>query len=336
MASIRKIAERAGVSISTVSLVINEKPGVSEEMRAKVRDAMQQLGAENPSWAASRRSRTSAAQNLSFLVLHPPVPASYYVFSQVLQGIQAAAETNRVLLRLVPNDPQMTDDHVAYRYLSDPDLCPDGLLMFGARHTEPLLDRALEQRIPCVVLGRDPSSLRFSALGRDEFQIAANATQYLLDLGHRAIGFAGGDDAFDYVHTRIKGYRHALEKAGIDLAPQWIERGSGATATASILDHAPEITALIFVNDSFAAGGLPVIAERGLHIPADLSVLSFDDTDIARSATPPLTAVSYAFYEEGQWAVKMLLDQIRTPYLEQVHTYFKAELIQRESCAPPR
>jgi DNA-binding LacI/PurR family transcriptional regulator len=332
MTSVRKIAEVAGVAISTVSLVMNDKPGVSEQTRKTVRDAIRQLEAQREA-----ETRPDAARTLSIVVLHPPVLASYYVFSQVLQGIQAAAETYRLRLSLVANDPNASKQHISHLYLSDPNLRPDGVLIFGARRHEPLISAAQEVGLPCVVLGRDAEKYNVSGLGRREDQIACEAARYLTELGHRAIGFVGGEEIFDYVHNRLKGYKRALQEAEVTPAPQWISLGSsGATATKAVLDRAPEVTALMFVNDSFAADGLKVIAQRKLAIPRDLSVLSFDNTDIAENNRPQLTSVAYNFFEEGEWAVKMLLDEIRNPYIEAVHTFFAGGLTIRDSCAAPR
>ena len=254
------------------------------------------------------------------------MPSSYYVFSQVLQGIQAEAEANRVQLRLVANAPD--DQQVARLYLTDPKLRPDGMLIFGARRTEPLLLDAFTQKIPCVALGRQVDRYNISGLGRDEEHYGWLAASYLLDLGHRAIAFVGGDADFDYVRNRLKGYRTAMRQRGVTVAPQWVQPGDGNPATLKLVREAPEITAVMFVNDQHAAGGLAMLQVRR-KIPQELSVLSFDNTDIARNAKPPLTSISYHFFEEGQWAVKMLLDHIRNPALERVHTYFKGELIER-------
>ena len=345
MTTFRQIAQAAGVSISTVSLVINDKAGVSQKKREAVHEAIQQLEAGLGPTSKNRtkrsnkgkieRSKRSKEEALSFMVLHPPAPSSYYVFSQVLQGIQAGAEANLIQLRLVANEPNMGEDHLAYQYLSDPLLRSDGLILFGAKEKEPLLASALNHNIPCVVLGRDVSGYKVSGLGRNETQCGYMAANYLLDLGHRAIAFVGGEGGYDYVRNRLQGYRNAMKVAGIKVAREWVRHGDAIPATAAVLDEAPEVTAIMFVNDQYAADGLLVIRQRGLEIPHDLSVLSFDNSNLAREATPPLTSVSYQFYEEGQWAVKMLLDQIRFPALDMVHTYFKAELIKRKSCAPP-
>lgn len=339
MISVREIAELAGVSTSTVSLVLNNKPGVSEAMRTRVLNAMNTLNTRKGAPAREKEASYTPGlrgEILSIVVLHPPVMRSSYVFGEVLQGIQAAAERYNVHLRLVVNDPLATAQHVSHLYFTDPNLRPDGVLVFGAKRQELLADEAQRLGIPCVVLGRDAGRYDISGLGRDEERYGRLATEYLISLGHQAIGFIGGDDAYDFVHNRVRGYQKALADADVEGQAQWIQPGEGAIAAHRLFAAAPEVTGVIFVNDTYAAEGLPVIESLGLSIPEDLSVLSFDDTDVARKYHPPLTSISYRRYEEGQWAVKMLIDQIRYPYVERVHTLFNAELIERESCARPR
>lgn len=345
MPTVREIAEYAGVSKSTVSLVLNNKPGVSEDMRRSVLAAVQQLEALQVSSIQAtmpvslpdaNAGRSNGVQMLSVVVLHPPVLRSSYVFSEVLQGIQSAAQTYNVQLRLVTNDINAVEGHVSHLYFSDPNLRPDGVLVFGAQQHEPLLNTAYELGIPCVVLGRDAQKYEVSGLGRDEARYAYEAARYLIDLEHRGIAFVGGEVVYDYWHTRLAGYQHALEQAGIAPLDRWVQTGDGESATRTILEQSKDVTAIIYVNDTCAACGLEVIDECGLRVPDDLSVISFDDTDFAQHYDPPLTSVSYHRYEEGQWALKMLIDQIRYPYVEKVQVMFHAELIKRASCAPPR
>ncbi len=347
MATVREIATLAGVSKSTVSLVLNNKPGVSEEKRRRVLAAQQELLAQTANnsltdiehlptrQTVDGGTSKSTGSMLSILVLHPPVPRSSYVFSEILQGIQSAAETYNVQVRLVANGPSEADQHVSRLYFTEPRLRPDGVLLFGAQQYEPTLDAAEQVGIPCVVLGRDTSRYDVSGLGRNEYRYAYEATRYLIDLGHCAIAFLGGDAAYDYLHTRQTGYREALREQGIAICEDWIQTGRGDLATAHILEQAQDVTAVMYINDTCAAEGLPLITKANLKIPDDLSVISFDDTEIARGYQPPLTSVSYRRYEEGQWAVKMLIDQIRYPYVERVHVIFRAGLVERGSCCPP-
>lgn len=333
MPTVREIAEAANVSVSTVSLVLNNKPGVSEELRRLVLEARAQLEAE----ASRRRATPSAAlRPASIMVLHPPVPRSSHVFSEVLRGIEMGAEAHQAQLRFVPNIHNAPEQHVAHLYLRDPQLRPDGLILFGARRHEPLIDEAQRLGIPCVVLGRDALSHSVSGVGRDEEQIAYEATRYLIELGHRWIAFVGGLPEYDFTYTRQAGYQRALQEANLPITPDMITMGCGAEAARRLLLSVPNVTAMLFLNDTCAAEGLAVLRELGWRIPQDVSVITFDNTDFALSYDPPLTTVAYQRLEEGQWAVKMVMDHIRQPALRRSYAIFDAQLIVRASCAAPR
>jgi DNA-binding LacI/PurR family transcriptional regulator len=345
MPSVREIADLAGVSKSTVSLVLNDKPGVSDDMRQLVLDARRQLEAEESHRVQIphkdrlpdlNRAQISAQEPLSIVVLHPPIVRSSHVFSEVLRGIQTAAQMYNMHLQLVPNASNASEQSVSQLFLTEASMRPNGVIAFGARQEEPLLDAACQLGIPCVVLGREPGKYAVSGVGRDESLYAYDLTRYLTDMGHQAIGFVGGQPVYDYWHTRLRGYQEALHDVGIDPCVGWVQQGDGETAVRDLLQQAPEVTAVIFINDTCAAQGLPLLHEAGYRIPDDLSVASFDDTDFARTYEPPITSVSYKRFEEGQWAVKILMDRINFPYLDRVQVIFTADLIERESCAPPR
>jgi DNA-binding LacI/PurR family transcriptional regulator len=334
MTTVRKIAELAGVSKSTVSLVLNNKAGVSEETRQAVLKVVEQLSAN--ALHDITADMVDPKRTLSVMVLHPPVLRSSYVFSQVLHGIQTAAETFNIQIRVVMNEPQASDQHVAHLYLSNANLRPDGVLVFGAQQHEPLVNRVVELGIPCVVLGRNATQYHVSGIGRDELLHSHNLTKHLIDLGHQQIAFVGGETCYDYTINRMNGYRKAMDDHQLPICEAWIQLGDGVSATEALLAQAPEVTAIIFVNDTYAVEGLAVLREQGRHIPNDLSVASFDDTDVAQNNAPPLTSIAYNRFNEGQWAIKMLLDQIRYPFLERSHVIFSAELIIRESTTIPR
>lgn len=345
MPTVGQIAKHAGVAKSTVSLVLNNKSGVSEGMRHRVLEAMNQLRVtEQAQSLAALSTNTDAApiaqkagpESLSVVVLHPAILRSSQVFSELLQGIQAGAATHQIQLRLATNEPDLPEDHITRLYLSDPSLRPSGVLIIGARRNEPLIDEARELGIPCVLVGRQSPDLTLGAVGRDEEEVTFQATNYLLELGHRAVAFVGGDEAYSYTHSRLKGYQRALKQRNVHTLERWIALGDGKAAAERVLAASPEITAAIFVNDAYAMEGLPVFQAAGRVIPDDLSVISFDDTQEARSFHPPLTSVSYPRFQEGLWSVKVLVDHIRQPLMKSCQVIFRASLIKRDSCASPK
>jgi len=336
MITVREIAEFAGVSKSTVSLVLNNKPGVSDQMRQTVMDARTQLEAIYTDESLPEKSTLDTAftqqqQTLSLMVLHPPVLRSSNVFSEVLQGIQSASELYKVQLRLVANNPQATEQHVSNLYLTDDYLRPDGVVVFGAEKHEPLLDKIVALNIPCVVLGREAQKYHVSGIQRDEVYYACQLTRHLIDYGHRSIAFVGGDTRYDYTVNRIRGYQQALINAGIDPIDELVCLGDGITGTETILDANPNLTAIVYVNDTYATEGLSVIEARDLSVPQDISVASFDNTKVAQTYKTPLTSIAYNHFKEGQWSVKMLLDEIRHPFIKRSQLEFDGELIVRQS-----
>jgi DNA-binding LacI/PurR family transcriptional regulator len=344
MPTVGEVAKHAGVAKSTVSLVLNNKPGVSEEMRHRVLEAADELRAIEKAQSLTTLSADtnavpgvpkSGTESLSVVVLHPPILRSSQVFSELLQGIQAGAASHQIQLRLASNEPDLPKDHITRLYLSVPSLRPSGVLIIGARRNEPLIDEARQLGIPCVLVGRQSSDPTLAAVGRDEEEITFLAASYLLDMGHRAIAFVGGDDAYSYTHSRLNGYRRALEQRNGPPLERWIALGDGRAAAERALAASPEITAVIFINDAYAMEGLPVFQATGRVIPDDLSVISFDDTQEAGSFDPPLTSVSYPRFQEGLWSVKVLVDHIRQPLMKSCQIVFRASLIKRDSCAPP-
>lgn len=337
MPSVSEIAQHAGVSKSTVSLVLNNKPGVSENMRQQVLGVVERLRAEEAlANHTVTRGKVSPKQDLlSVVVFHPAILASSQVFSEFLQGIQAGADTYHVQLRLATNDLNHPSDHVTRLYLTDPALRPNGLIFMGTRIVEPLIDEAKQQNIPYVLVGRQAPDPSTSAIGRNEEEVTLEATNYLLELGHKAIAFVGGDEAYSYTRRRLDGYKQALYAQHIEPLARWVALGDGRTAAEKILSTSPEITAVIFVNDSYAMQGLPVFQAAGRRIPADLSVISYDDTDDARSFDPPLTSIPYPRFESGLWAIRALVEQTKHPEMQSIQITFTSSLIKRASCASP-
>lgn len=339
MPSVRQIAEKAGVSISTVSLVLNNKPGVSEMMRARVQESialLEVLEKEGGSSVFVRDTRSNESKPHSIVVLHPGILRSSQVFSELLQGIEAGAAEQNLQLRLIVNEGELPSDHIYQLYFSDPKLRPDGVLIIGDRSDIPIPEKIFNLEIPVVLVGRESDDYAVSAVGRDEEEIAFEATQYLQDLGHEAIAFVGGEMEFRYTHSRLQGYKNAMQARFGEFPENWIALGDGSDATIQVLENCSQVTATIYVNDAYAEDGLSVIKASGRKIPEDISVISFDNTLFAQKNNPPLTSIGFPRFQEGLQAVRVLTEKIKNPMLKFNQIVFHAELVLRESCAPPR
>lgn len=330
MASLSEIARHAQVSKSTVSLVLNNRPHVSEEMRDRVLRAATELG------AYGERHPSRPPRNPNVLLIHPLSMGSQQVFRELLQGVRAAVvEEGNGQLTPAVHAPPLRPDHATSALLHDPFLRPDGVIVMGAEEHDPIIAEAQQEGLPCVLLARQHAPEGTSTVGMDNAAGARIGVEHLLAQGHTRIALLGGDPEFDYTELRIAGYRQAMESSGLDTE---IYLGSGETATRSLIDaHRNDgtfPTAIFYINDEHAAQGLPVLAAHGLRVPTDISVIGFDDTDNATQCNPPLTSVRVPRFLIGKLAGRTILDHIRYPELERVSVLLRTELIKRDSVVP--
>ncbi len=341
MPSVSQIAKHANVSKSTVSLALNDKPGISSKMRQHVLSVAEELNsAEKLTYSVPQNHKNNGATPLTVMVLHPTILHSSHIFGEFLRGIEACASALNVQLRIAINAPDMAQNHATRLYLSQASLLPDGVLMIGARRQEPLIDEANAMGIPCVLMGWDyhGGESPINLIRRDEIAMAREATSYLVSLGHRAIAFLGGDMDYLFTTDRLAGYRAALAEHGIAAKAEWVALGGGKGAAEVMVGRikSAEITAAVFVNEAYAKDGLPILRAAGCAIPDQLSVLCFDDTTFTKNYDPPLTTVRYHQFEEGYWMLKTLVEQIQQPLLKSTQITFHGTLVKRDSCKPPK
>ncbi len=329
MPSVSKIAERAGVSKSTVSLVLNNRPHVTEATRRRVLLALEELQRSTAPRVAK------PGQTINILLIHPITLGSQQVFRELLQGVQSGIEEAEARLTLAVHQPPLRPEHATHALLHDRAFRPDGVILMGARRDDPILDEVRSERLPCALLGRQEAPEDMSAIGMDNAGGAREATEYLIGLGHRRIAFVGGDDSYDFTTLRRAGYRAALEGAGLP-AEGLSFPGPGDQATRAFLQARTEATAILFVNDEQALRGLPVLAAAGLRVPEDVSVVCFDDTDNVVRRDPPLTAVSVPRTRVGYWTAQTLLNCIRHPEIGVVRMTLRTQLRVRASCQAPK
>jgi DNA-binding LacI/PurR family transcriptional regulator len=300
-----------------------------------VLDVAAELRREERVHGGHNGSARSGDRPLLVLVLHP-AKVDDDVFSQSLRGIWAAVAGANVQLQLTVNEPNLVQSDVTRLCFSDPDLLPDGVLVLGARKEEPLLDEALSRELPSVLVQRESEDPAISAVGVDEAKISFEATEHLIELGHRAIAFVGGDPDYAYTDGRVRGYRQAMASRGLDVPSRWVSLGWERSSMVRVLDESPEVTGVVFINDGFALDyGLPVVRDAGLQVPDDISVVSFDDIREVREYDPPITSAAFPFYQISYRALKVLEEQIREPLLSSQHIRFNATLEVRSSTAPP-
>ena len=336
-ASIRDVAQRAGVSISTVSRALNDKPDVNKDVRARVLAAARELN-----YAANLHARVmggARSRTLGLIIANSADP----FFAALARGVSDTATTHGYSI-IIWNTNEATDLELqAHQMLRERRV--DGALLASVQGGEAPLHRLSEERIPFVLLNRHLDSFPANCVQLDYRSGAHDATAHLVGLGHRCIAHLTHRDSHYSARERLAGYREALEEAGLRFAPNLvIPCGSGIEgAYRAVLETLPDLqprpTALFVYNDIWCVGVLRALHELGRHVPEDISLMGNDDLELSAFLVPPLSTVSQDPFEVGRRAVDLLVEQVRNP-ADQPWTprriVLRPELRLRASTAPPR
>ncbi len=340
--TIKHVAADAGVSLQTVSRVINNEPTVRDEMKARVQASIDRLGYV-PSIAAQRMSGSRSYLILAINDRERTIAdwqarqGTDWVDQMLLGGMLKCSEHGyRLILELVDTH----SDHVERELLAAiAALQPDGIIL-----TPPHSDNAqivallAGQRIPFVRIGSHQNGAGIPVSMDDEGS-ARTATRYLIERGHRRIGFIAGSAEYNLSAWRVDGWRAAMEDAGLDteglLAQGDFSYVSGEAAAKQLLGSAPPPSAIIASNDQMALATLEVARLRGLRVPEDLSIVSFDNTPLVHFTQPPLTAVDQPIAATASEAVELIIAAQKGDELPAGLTVISAAIVERGSVAPP-
>jgi DNA-binding LacI/PurR family transcriptional regulator len=331
----QQIAEEAGVSRTTVSLVLNDVPDVrvSPETRQRILKVAQRLNYYPH--AAARRLVSGKTSTIGLVWHRGPNPAYRDAFIPgFLQGVARAAHKYgyHVLFRPIePNEPDSSYVELARsRHI-------DGFILSGPRSDDAHLLKLHAERFPIVLHGQLPGTDILS-VDIDNVQGARVAVNHLLALGHRRIGIiTNAPLVYTASQQRMEGYNQALEQTDIVYDECLVQEGnfdgeSGQSAMQDLLACDPPPTAVFVASDMVAMGALQAIRDRGLHVPEDIAIVGFDDITAARFVTPALTTVRVPTFGLGWSAAEMLIDLIKQDVITQTHTFLETELIVRDSC----
>ncbi|MFI5915772.1 LacI family DNA-binding transcriptional regulator [Dactylosporangium sp. NPDC051541] len=334
--TIRDVATAAGVSVTTVSHVLNQFSGarVSDDTRERVEAAARRLG-----YAANGLARGLRLQRSQTLALLSDEIATTPHAGRIILGAQETASARGWLLMLLTtgNDPQVEQREI--RALARHRV--DGVLYATMYHREVTVP-ALLGSVPIVLLNASSADPAIPSVVPDEVAGGRAAVGHLLDHGHRSIGFVTNVDDIPATHLRLEGYRAALTAAGVPLRPDLVAaevsdaRGGHRAATA-LLRRPDRPTALFCFNDRMAMGAYRAAQECGLRIPQDLSVVGVDNQElIAEGLHPGLSTVALPHYEMGAWAVTTTIGLIeRGAGPAAAQTTMPCPLLERGSVAAP-
>jgi LacI family transcriptional regulator, galactose operon repressor len=322
------VAAEAGVSLPTVSKVVNGRPDVAPDTRARVERLLGELNYHRP---GLRRGRRAGLIDLIFNGLDSPWAV------EILRGAEEWCSGHGLgaAVSAVRHGNARPASWTSALASHD----TDGVILITSKLTAPQLQQLREEGIPLVVV--DPVNLPdpdLPSVGATNWAGGLAATDHLLGCGHRRVGAITGPADYLCSRARVDGYRSALERAGVRYDPALVKHGDfqhegGFLRGGEFLDLADRPTAIFAGSDQQALGVYEAARQRGLRIPQDLSVVGFDDLPTARWVSPPLTTVRQPLADMGRVAAEMLGDLIEGIPLRSQRVELSTELVVRESTA---
>ncbi len=330
--TISDVAARAGVSKGAASFALNDKPGVSAETRDRVVQAAKDLGFTPSATAKALASRRSDALGL-ILTREPEMLGSDPFFPPFIAGVESViAPGGRALtLRFVQPD----QEEEAYADVARAKRV-DGVIVADLRVDDPRPRLLADLNLSFVTLNRPIVPSTGPAVCLDDRQGVRDAVEHLVGLGHRDIGHVAGPG--DYLHAieRRDEWARVLTAAGLPISEPVeadFTAAGGAGATEELLDRPTPPTAILYANDLMAMAGMAVAYRRGLNVPADLSIVGYDDAELAAHLHPPLSTIRTNAYEWGRAAATTLIDLLDGKHPDDVHLA-PATFIARASTGP--
>ncbi len=322
------VAEQAGVSYSTVSRVLNNKSNVNARTRERVLQVMAQLGYVGN--APARSLARGSSHVVGLLVDH--LNSEY--MGEIIRGIDEELEMHHYNLMLYTTHRQKTKEAAYVTKLTHN--FADGLILIVPRNENAYLETLQQRKFPYVLIDYQGYNRHVPSIITTNRKGGYDATSYLLESGHRRIGFITGEMTYGCAMERLAGYRSALEDHGVPFDPQLVSEGTflrpqGYCCARQLLSLPEPPTALFVSNDVMAFGAMDAAHERGLHIPNDLSIIGFDDIPQAAHVRPALSTVHQPLEEMGRSAATLLLKYIANPLAEIERVELSTRLVIRES-----
>jgi LacI family repressor for deo operon, udp, cdd, tsx, nupC, and nupG len=333
MATMKDVAQLAGVSTATVSRALMNPEKVSPSTRKRVENAVLEAGYSPNSLARNLRRNESKM----IVVIVPDICDPY--FSEIIRGIEDAAVEHGYLVLLGDSGQQKRRENSFVNLVFTKQA--DGMLLLGTALPFDV-SKAEQKNLPPMVMACEYApELELPTVHIDNLTSAFDIVNYLTQKGHKKIAELSGPESAVLCQFRHQGYMQALRRAGITMNPVYHVQGdfsfeSGAKGIRQLLSL-PELPTAVFChNDMMAIGAIQEAKSLGIRIPQDLSVVGFDDINFAEYCDPPLTTISQPKYEIGRQAMLMMLELLRGHDVRAGSRLLETELIIRESVAPPR
>lgn len=334
MSTIKDVAVHAQVSVATVSHVINDTRFVSEATRQRVLQAIKELRYV-PS-ALARSLKSNRTHTVGMMIPNSSNP----YFAEIIRGIEDTCYDAGFNVILCNSDDDPLKQSTYVRLLSEKQV--DGLIVLSSGSDSDLLDTLRAASMPQVVVDRELEDLAADLVEVNHEAGGYLATRHLLDLGHRRIACIAGPQTLSSARQRVQGYCRALAEAGLPLdaalcpSADFTSAGGHAAMAALLAGQtaATRPSAVFASNDLMAIGAVCAAAAEGLSIPADLSVIGFDDIALAAYSNPPLSTVAQPKHQTGELAATLLLQRIAAPDRALQRVILQPTLTVRQSTGP--
>lgn len=332
--SIRDVAALAGVSVGTVSNVLNRPDTVREATRSRVERAIQELGFVRSGIARQLRAGKSRTVGAIMLDIANPF------FTDVARGIEDRLAEDDFILTLASSDEQCDKERRHLRVLEEHGV--HGVLLFPADGDLGWLDSTRGRGTPVVLLDQSSPTPEMCSVAVDDVLGGQLAAEHLLACDHRRIGNVCGPDKIRSCADRSEGVRRGVRKAGLPLHEALVEvtvpttnAAGGEQALERLLDLPEPVTSIVCVNDLVALGVIRGLRKHGLRVPEDVAVVGYDDVEFAAMLSTPLTSVRQPRYDLGKAAANLLLAEGSDDHRHE-QLLFRPELVVRESSGPHR
>lgn len=339
--TISQIAEKCKVSVSTVSIVLNNKPGVSDATRNQIIQMAEKMGYEIRSKPRQGSLPQGQLNTLGMLVKTDSdvLPPANPFYSQIIHGVDEACKDlgMNILFSMLPVDESNRPDKAPNFIKSN---MADGFLMVGTFLDETVSAVLNKWNVPIVLVDGYSDTESYDMVISDNFRAAYQAVEHLIAQGHKHIGLLGGEpDCYPSLQERRNGYFRAMKEHGLTQtysADFTINSGNFEELAAKFLRQNPQVTAIFGINDNIAVGTIRAAQALGMKVPDDLSVIGYDDIHLATGISPALTTMHVDTLAMGYGAVHLLSMRKHRPDAARVTLVVHPTLVERQSVSKPR
>ncbi|WP_291581397.1 LacI family DNA-binding transcriptional regulator [Clostridium sp. UBA6640] len=328
-ASIKDVAKEAGVSIATVSRVLNGINVVNEDTKRKVLDAIDKLGYRPNILARSLKTHRSSTIG----IIIPDIANS--LFPEVVRGAEDVANIYNYNIMLCNTDLDLEREKESFRMLKEKMV--DGVVYIGNALVDEVAELIDELELPIVSVGTGDKKGKYPSVTIDNYKAAYDATNYLIDKGNKKVAFIGFFPSMygGNYEKLFKGYKSAVEeKLEFDESLVYfssLNAQEGYKGINTILEN-NEVDAVFCGSDEVAVGVINALREKNISVPNDVDVMGFSDTDLASMYYPTLTTISQPLYDMGSMSMRLLIKIINKEEIDKKYFVLPYEIIERSSC----